>query len=230
MKSITDIIEKLEALGLSNLNSRPFDGLFSALLSSSRKLVVVGFNGSDADLKWTNRTAIEYDYHNPGESNIEKGARGEWLSTTLPDRLLSLPNELGFDFHETVYTNAVLLCSENANKVKSKAKDVGFSNVGELVNRSLDFFQDITIGTNPPEVIICYSNSMSDLSAASAIYNRFGVNEISISNNSFYYKTFSFMSEINGNNIPVICIRHMSRYKPCIKSIKEAWKMQERFL
>jgi len=220
--------DKLKELGIEHLNARPYDCAFSVLNQNKKekKLVVVGFNGSDADLDWTNLTSIEHGKLNPNESNVVNGVNGAWLSTTLPKRLISLPEELGFSLNSTIYTNAILLCSENANAVKKKSKAVGFLHVNELVEKSLDFFEDITISESEPDLIICYSNSLNDLSASSVIYDRFGVNEINIANNHVYYKTFSFMSEIQGKKIPVVCIRHMSRFKPCLDSIRKAWKLQ----
>jgi hypothetical protein len=220
---------KLNELGIENLNSRPYDCAFSVLDQDKKhkKLVVVGFNGSDADIEWTNFSALKHGKENPEESNVLNGAKnGAWLSTTLPKRLISLPTELGFSVNSTIYTNAILLCSENANAVKKKSKDVGFSHVNKLIEKSMDFFQDITIEESSPELIICYSNSMSDLSASSIIYEKFGISEIEVVNENVYYKTFSFISEIKGKKIPVVCIRHMSRFKPCIDSIKKAWEHQ----
>ena len=219
---------KLKELGIENLNSRPYDCAFSVLDQdkNDKKLIVVGFNGSDADLEWTNLNSLEHGRENPEESNVLNGVNGAWLSTTLPKRLISLPTELGFPVNSTIYTNAILLCSENANAVKKKSKEVGFSHVNKLIEKSLDFFEDITIAESTPELIICYSNSMNDLSASSIIYERFGVSEIEVVNEHVYYKTFSFISDIKGEKIPVVCIRHMSRFKPCIDSIKKAWKHQ----
>ncbi|WP_418608782.1 hypothetical protein ACNSN2_06050 [Pseudoalteromonas sp. US3C1013] len=219
---------KLKELGIENLNSRPYDCAYSVLDKdkNEKKLIVVGFNGSNADLEWTNLNSLEHGKENPDESNVLNGLNGAWLSTTLPKRLISLPAELGFPVNSTIYTNAILLCSENANAIKKKAKEVGFSHVNKLIEKSLDFFEDITIAESSPELIICYSNSMNDLSASSILYERFAVSEIEVLNNNVYYKTFSFMSEINGEKIPVVCIRHMSRFKPCIDSIKKAWKHQ----
>ncbi|MDQ9092897.1 hypothetical protein RC083_15045 [Pseudoalteromonas haloplanktis] len=142
--NISDKIKnKLNELGLANLNARPYDSSHSILEGepSSRKLIVVGFNGSNADLEWTNISAIEHGEQKPLDSNVVNGANGGWLSTTLPKRLLSIPEELGFDINSTVFTNAILLCSENANAVKRKAVSVGFKSVNDLVEKSLDFLR-----------------------------------------------------------------------------------------
>ena len=219
-------LKKLEELGLSELNSRPFDNAFSVFNKAKRKLIVVGFNGSDTDLVWTNKSAIEYGFDNPDDFNVANGAKGKWLSKTLPNRLLSLPIDLGFALEETVYTNAILLCSSDAYAIKKKAKEIGYKHVNELVVKSMTFFERITIGDDIPELIVCYSNGMNDLSASSVIFDHFGVSQITIVNSSNYYKTFSFKAEINGHQIPVVCIRHMSRFKPCIESIKQAWEYE----
>lgn len=220
------VIEKLEELGLSELNSRPFDNAFSVFNNPNRKLIIVGFNGSDTDLIWTNKSAVEYGFDNPDDFNVANGAEGEWLSKTLPKRLLSLPLDLGFTLKETVYTNAILLCSKDAYAIKKKAKEVGFKHVNEVVEKSMTFLEQVTVGDSTPELIICYSNGMNDLSASSVLFNRFGVSEIAIANDNNYYKTFSFIANINNHFVPVIGIRHMSRFKPCIDSIKKAWKYE----
>ena len=219
---------KLRELGIENLNSRPYDCAFSVLNQdkNEKKLIVVGFNGSNADLEWTNLNSLEHGRENPNESNVLNGVNGEWLSTTLPKRLFSLPTELDIPVNSTIYTNAILLCSENASTIKKKAKKVGFFDVNKLIEKSLDFFEEITVAESSPELIICYSNSMSDLSASSILFERFAVSEIKVVNENVYYKTFSFMSEIKGLKIPIVCIRHMSRFKPCVDSIKKAWKYQ----
>lgn len=218
----------LESLGLAHLNGRPYDCAHTVLENKAdqRKLVVVGFNGSDADLEWTNLSAIQHGESNPDWCNVSHGAKGGWLSSTLPRRLLALPESLGFDTKSTVFTNALLLCSENAHAVKKKAKKFGFSHVNQLIDTSLRFFEEITIQETMPELIIAYSNSLNDLSAAKVLLDRFGVSPISIVNDSSYYNTFSFMAEICGKRIPVVCIRHMSRFKPCFDSITQAWRAQ----
>jgi len=67
---------------------------------------------------------------------------------------------------------------------------------------------------------------MNDLSAASIIFERFGISDINFKKDHVYYKTFSFLAEINDKKIPVVCIRHMSRFKPCFDSIHSAWRYQ----
>jgi len=221
---------ELNRLGLDNLNSRPYDCAHSVIEQPriNKKLIVVGFNGSDADLVWTNKKAILHGENNPNISNVIHGANGGWLSTTLPKRLLDLSEELGFVADSTIYTNAVLLCSENAHAIKKKAKAVGFCGVNELIEKSLDFFENITVKESMPDLIVAYSNSMNDISAASVLFERFSVTDMSITNHSNYYKTFSFTAEIDSRKIPVVCIRHLSRFKPCLNSIKSAWEIQKK--
>ena len=79
MEIYEKICNELHELGLSELNSRPYDCAFSVLErnQSDKKLVVVGFNGSDADLMWTNLSAIEHGKNNPDISNVLNGVQGE---------------------------------------------------------------------------------------------------------------------------------------------------------
>lgn len=218
------ILKELDILGLSNLNGRPFDCAHDILLKgdNERKLVIVGLNGSNADLEWTNEKAIIDGFTHPQVSNVHQGADGLWLSKTLPNRLLNLPTELGFSIENTIYTNAILLCSKNAAAIKSEAKKFGLT-TNELVQKSLSFFENITIANSDVELIVAYSNSMNDISAASVIYEQFGHKCTPyISDDRNYHKTFSFLANIANKRIPVVCVRHMSRFKPNIKSIKNA--------
>ena len=218
------ILEELKRLELSDLNGRPFDCAHDILLKGydERKLVIVGFNGSNADLEWTNEKAIIAGFCNPKVSNVHQGATGTWLSKTLPNRLLNLPTELGFSVQNTIYTNAILLCSKNAAAIKSEATKFGLTS-DELIQRSLTFFENITVARSDIKLIIAYSNSMNDISAASVIYKRFGDNnEMYMSDDRSYHKTFSFLACIANKKIPVVCIRHMSRFKPNLNSIKNA--------
>ncbi len=221
------ILCQLEELGLAELNGRPFDCAHEIFLKekSQRRLVLIGFNGSDADKHWTNKNSIIDGFDNPKSSNVHHGANGAWLSKTLPNRLLQLPIDLDYEVENTIYTNAIMLCSANAATIKQRTKEVGLS-IDELVNKSLSFFENITISNSNIELIIAYSNSMNDLSAASAIYQRFGNSDIYISNQNNYYKTFSFSALIADKKIPVVCIRHLSRFKPNIISIRDALSKQ----
>lgn len=221
------ILCQLEELGLAELNGRPFDCAHEIFLkeTSQRRLVLVGFNGSDADKHWTNKNSIIHGFNNPKSSNVHHGANGAWLSKTLPNKLLKLPIDLGYEVENTIYTNTIMLCSADAIAIKQRSKDVGLS-IDELVNKSLNFFENITISNSNVELILAYSNSMNDLSAASAIYQRFGDSDIYVSNQSKYYKTFSFSSLIAEKKIPVVCIRHLSRFKPDIISIRDALSKQ----
>jgi len=78
MKTKRNILNKLKELNLGHLNSRPYDCSYSLLEvpKDEKKLIIIGFNGSLADDKWTNTAAIEHAFQNPDFFNVEDSAKG----------------------------------------------------------------------------------------------------------------------------------------------------------
>lgn len=79
-----------------------------------------------------------------------------------------------------------------------------------------------------PELIIAYSNGLGSPSAARILWERFGNGEaLDHVDVSSYRATYGFTATIGSRKIPVVGIRHMSRFEPSIEAIKLAWERQK---
>lgn len=224
------ILNGLAQTELGPLQSRPYDCAFDVLAAppSQKKLIVMGFNGSKADKDFSNTEAITADAKRSDVCNVDLGVKGAWGSTRLAKQLAALPGRLGFDKHETVYTNSVLLCSDDAYSVKKAAKETALGSLEVLTERSMHFFAEVTMRLCEPELIVAYSNSLQDPSAASILYAAFGEGEeIDHVCQRTHTATFGFTASISGKRVPVVCIRHMSRYNMQPDLIRQAWNRQQ---
>jgi hypothetical protein len=229
MKDITRdfILEGLSRYGLADLPGRPYDSAFELLASPPirKRLIVMGLNGSSADSLMTNSQSIIHDHSQPLVSNVQLGTQGKWGITHLAKRLKQMPTSLGYRWQDTVYTNALMTCSTNALTLKQEASRHKLT-VEQLVKNSTRFFENVTVPLCMPELIIAYSNSLQSLSAASILLENFGdPSTLIYTQNKGYYTTFAFVASINDTKIPVICIRHMSRFKPSDKLVETALKV-----
>lgn len=223
------ILQVLNETELGSLASRPYDCAFNVLAAppAQKRLIVMGFNGSKADLGFTNTSAIEADFKQGEVCNVELGVNGAWGSTRLAKQLDTLPGRLGFTKAETIYSNALLMCSEDAASVRKAAKETSLGSQQILTERSMRFFTDATMKLSRPELIIAYSNSLLSPSAASILYSAFGQGEdIDHISTGSHTATFGFTASIAGVRVPVVGIRHMSRYKANHEFILEAWRRQ----
>ncbi|MCD1125484.1 hypothetical protein LPW36_05560 [Jinshanibacter sp. LJY008] len=147
---------------------------------------------------------------------------------TLAKRLVCTTKKLGFNREETIYTNALLLCSADASSINAALKKKGFNNIKELIKCSMEFFAEVTIPLSQPELIIAYSNGNTSPSAAKIFLDTFGLEETFYQQDSSRYKTtYSFIAKIGDLHVPVVGIRHMSRFKPDINNIRSAWDVQK---
>lgn len=218
------ILNGLADFGLSDLPGRPYDSAFELLASPPiRKcLIMMGFNGSSADAHMTNALSIMNDHKSPYVSNVQKGTEGDWGITHLAKRLQQIPAVLGYEWQNVIYTNALMMCSINAASLKNEALAFGHTLEG-IVTNSMGFFENVTLPLCNPDMIIAYSNGLSSLSAASLLLKHFGdKNTLKYSHPKGYYTTFAFLARFKDRSIPVICIRHMSRFKPQEEYIKAA--------
>lgn len=224
------IISHLNRLGLAELNASPYDNAFELLAAPKerKRLIFIGFNGSKFDKKHTNVSSVENAYLSPQHSSLIDGKNGEWGKTHLPKRLIEVTEELGFNVNDTIYTNALLQCSDDAKSIKSAALST-LGSLSLLIERSMTFFSDVTMQLSQPELIIAYSNGQNAFSTASILLDRFGDRDTLHYEKpaSSYYSTYSFIANINEQRIPVVCIRHLSRFKPDVEVIKSAWKKQK---
>lgn len=223
------ILEVLESLAIGDFAARPFDCAFELLAAppSRKRLIMVGFNGSLADAIHTNAGAIRAGYEQPMFSNVAHGLEGGWGPKTLARRLTDLPTALGFDWRDTVYTNALLLCSRDAVSIRKVAEQSSAAGLEVLTRKSMDFFKRVTMPLAEAELIIAYSNGLGSPSAAKILWEAFGDGEaLDHVDSSSYRATYGFTATIARRKVPVVGIRHMSRFAPNIEGIKLAWRRQ----
>ena len=218
------ILDGLADFGLSDLPGRPYDSAFELLASPPvrKRVIMMGFNGSLADAHITNAQSIEKDFESPTMSNVQNGIEGAWGITHLAKRLQQIPVGLGYDWQDVVYTNALMMCSQNAASIQKEALKQNLS-VEQLVKNSMGFFENVTLPLCKPEVIIAYSNGLTSLSAASLLLKHFGeASTLKYSHPKGYYTTYAFYAKFHSQRVPVVCVRHMSRFKPHEEYIKSA--------
>lgn len=223
------ILQVLKDLEIGDLSARPFDNAFELLAApaSRKRLIMVGFNGSLADAQHTNAGAIHEGYEQPAFCNLAHGVEGGWGRTTLANRLTQLPDGLGFNWRDTLYTNALLLCSKDAASIQKTAQQTSAMNLQTLTRKSMAFFERVTVPLAEPELIIAYSNGLGSPSAAMILWEAFGNgNDLDHVNTSVYRATYGFTATIGGREVPVVGVRHMSRFKPCVDAVKLAWERQ----
>lgn len=227
------ILEVLHELEIGDLAARPFDCSFELLAAPPchKRLIMIGFNGSRADDTFTNASAVQTGYEQPAFSNVAHGLKGDWGPKTLARRLTQLPTELGFDWNTTLYTNALLLCSADADSLQKTARESSVKSLKALTAKSMDFFERATLSIAEPELIIAYSNGLGSPSAAKILWERFGNGQpLDHVDRSAYHATYGFTATIAGRKIPVVGIRHMSRFVPNTAAIKVAWARQKALL
>jgi hypothetical protein len=230
LKTRDFILAALEELDISDFPARPFDCAFELLAApaSRKRLIMVGFNGSLADAVHTNAGAVHAGYDQPSFSNVAHGLDGGWGTKTLARRLTQLPAELGFDWRDTIYTNALLLCSADAAAIQKVARQSSAASLESLTRKSMDFFQRVTVPLAEPELIVAYSNGLGSPSAARILWEAFGNEEpLDHVDSSSYRATYGFTATINNRKVPVVGVRHMSRFVPNIEAIKLAWTRQK---
>lgn len=223
------ILDGLANFGLSDLPGRPYDSSFQLLASppQRKRVIMMGFNGSLVDAHITNAQSIEKDFESPYISNVQNGIEGAWGITHLAKRLQQIPTGLGYDWQDVLYTNALMMCSKNAASLKVEALAKNQS-LEEITINSMRFFENVTLPLCNPEVIIAYSNGLSSLSAASLLLKHFGdVSTLKYSHPKGYYTTYAFYAKFHGQRVPVVCVRHMSRFKPHDEYIKSAISLME---
>lgn len=230
LKTRDFILEVLEDLAIGDFSARPFDCAFELLAAppGRKRLIIIGFNGSLADAIHTNAGAVHAGYEQPTFSNLAHGLEGGWGSKTLARRLTELSTELGFDWRDTLYTNALLLCSADAASIQNVARQSSAASLEALTRKSMDFFERVTVPIAEPELIIAYSNGLGSPSAAKILWETFGNGEaLDHVDSSSYRATYGFTATVGSRKVPVVGIRHMSRFVPSIEAIKLAWERQK---
>jgi hypothetical protein len=224
------ILEGLYRYGLADLPGRPYDSAFEVIDSPTprKRLIIMGFNGSSADDEMTNRESIIKDHASPLISNVQLGSEGGWGIKRLATRLQQIPANLGYNWQDVLYTNALMMCSANAAELKKELSKHKIT-IEQLVKASMSFFEHVTIPLCKPEMIITYGNSLQSLSAAKILLKYFGdPSTLRYVQQTGYYTTFAFSAVIHHIKIPVICVRHMSRFKPSEKHIETAIELMKK--
>ncbi|MDE1186168.1 MAG: hypothetical protein PW844_06780, partial [Pantoea sp.] len=123
--------------------------------------------------------------------------------------------------------NALMMCSVNAASLQKEAIEHNQTMEG-LIKSSMSFFEEVTLPLCNPDLIIAHSNGLSSPSAASLLLKHFGNKDtLKYSHPNGYYTTFGFIGKFKAQTVPVICIRHMSRFKPQYEYIKAAISMMQ---
>lgn len=223
------ILEGLTRFGLADLPGRPYDCAFDLLAAtpSRKRLIMMGFNGSRADSRMTNHQSILHDYAHPFISGVQQGVEGEWGITHLAKRLQQIPSCLGYNWEDVIYTNAFMMCSQNAASLKKEAVCRNMT-MDEIEEKSMSFFEHVTVPLSEPDLIVAYSNSLQSISAASLLLKNFGdATTLKFSHPKGYHTTFAFMANICSRSIPVVCVRHMSRFKPEEDYVRAALRLMD---
>ena len=212
---------------IQGLRTRIFDNSFDVLSAPTKqkRLVVVGLNGSDADREFEAVASLQQAYKDRSQCNVTQGATLGWNGYfTLAERLLAIPAVFGFNVSNTIYTNAILMCSKSASTIKSQVRETHLESYEALKVASMQYFAEVTMPLTEAELIVAYSNSRSGISSARVLYDAFGeegpVHHVS---QHFYWATYSFRARIRGRHYPVVCIRHLSRFKPDPVLLRQAW-------
>ena len=223
-------ISGLNAFELAGLNTRIYDNSFDVLSApiTQKRLVMVGLNGSEADAEFESVQSLEQSFaEDHSFCNVSHGAENGWNGFTgLANRLIQLPRDLGFSIADTIYTNAILMCSKNASVIKEQARFTHLGNYEALKAASMRYFGTVTLALAEAELILAYSNGHSGISAARILYDAFGDNgPIDHVSKHPYWATYSFVATIEGRKYPVVGIRHLSRFKPDPNLVMEAWTL-----
>ncbi|MEB5574454.1 hypothetical protein MWR38_25400 [Klebsiella pneumoniae] len=159
--------------------------------------------------------------------HFKQGVQGKWGITHLAKRLQQIPSCLGYSWEDVIYTNALMMCSQNAATLRREVA-CHDTTMNEIEANSMAFFEHVTAHLSEPDLIVAYSNSLLSLSAASLLLKHFGdATTLKFSQPKGYHTTFAFMANLNSRNIPVICVRHMSRFKPEESYIRAAFKLMD---
>ncbi len=208
----------LEEYGLAEIEGRPFDNSFATFtrpLTDQHRLMVVGFNGSNADEGWTTKSTFEKGLEDPDFSNIDIGEKVGWNGKRRLARALKrIPNYFGLDWEDTIYTNAILACSQDAASLAAKVNNSRINgSVSAIKNRSMAFFRNFTMREFEPTIIVCHGNGETSFSTASILHEYLeGDEKVSLETHPFK-RAYWFNGYYNGRKIPILCLRHMSRYR-----------------
>jgi hypothetical protein len=222
----------LDDLNLSNFPGRPFDNSLSVFENQKARktLIVMGLNGSMDDDGKTNKETIQEYISNPYYSNIENGLKYGWGGKrTLPRNLEKSAELLGSKITETIYTNAILVCSKNAETIDERAIEYGAANQHQLAKKSMTFHREFTFSIVKPEAILIYGNSLNSPSAANFVRQEFYTSDMRFLEGSSKNQYYWFETIIHGEKVPTFCVPHMSRVPPNLSLFDQFLRITEKF-
>ena len=211
-------IDILQINDLAEMTGRAFDNAFSVFARKDQikfRIVIIGFNGSNADNNMTNKEALEKDIKS-GTANIEEAIG--W--SRLANQLKKIPDLFGLEYHDIVYTNAILTCSKDAQSLSKSLYGTHHSNKS-IIQSSMNFLCDFTLDVFDPQIIICHGNAEKSLSTANILRERFDGHEIFSLDETRFGRSYYFYGTYKDQKIPILCLRHLSRYQLNESAIKK---------
>jgi hypothetical protein len=217
----TKAIRILEECEISHLKGRVFDNAFSVFdrtLDANPRLMVVGFNGSIADNESTNLNSIKHAQINLDFSNLEEGIEKGWNGYRhLARRLSALAELFEVDYRDVVYTNAILKCSQDARSIETEIR----LQKSKIMENSMKFMEKFTIPTFAPSIIVCHGNAKTEYSTASILKQKLGGLKTTMLDTSSYGGAYAFVGKAGNKSVPILCLRHLSRFSLNAKAVKE---------
>ncbi|MET2900385.1 hypothetical protein ABXV22_19010 [Vibrio rotiferianus] len=170
MSKLEAIEKSLEKHGLSHILGSPFDNAFDVFDNEKEdiNLILLGTNGNMTDAIKTNLEWVKERARNPKYSHL---LSGDWGVSPLRKELIKLPDVLNECFGNTMFsvsnmilTNGLLLASNGVGDIKNqfdilRSETNIFSNLKDLLNASMGFFDDFVVKNSSPRVIFAYGNA-----------------------------------------------------------------------
>lgn len=208
-------------LGLENIRGSAFDNAFEVFNrgKDAVNLVVIGTNGNSSDRKhstlgWLNERAREPQYNHIRQ--------GDWGRSRLQSQLLDIPRCLNevfaadrFSEELTIYTNALLLASNNVGDIGNRVELLDSTGSKEkrkrdIIEASMRFFSECTLSLARPDLLFAYGNA-EDKSAWAYIRRHFRVVADGWNVPLTASTSYKFCSiEIHNKILPVVGSPHLS--------------------
>lgn len=145
------ILEGLSRFDLADLPGRPYDCFDLLAATPSRKrLIMMGFNGSLADSCMTNRQSFCKIMNILLFQVFKKGYKENGDHSSFAKRLQQIPSCLGYSWEDVIYTNALMMCSQNAATLKKEAARHEMT-MNEIEANSMAFFEHVTAHLSEPD-------------------------------------------------------------------------------
>jgi hypothetical protein len=197
----------LEELDIGGLPGRLFDNRFAVFREpppENGHLVVVGHSGNLTDNEFTNMSSVTHGFQDQDFFNLNEGLQGNWGRTPLARRLVQVTEALGFQPEKSIYTNAILMCAENAAAIGRMYRTITNRPRGDLLARSMRLLVEFTLAETKPAALVTYGAEPREL-VAQYLNGRDRENLGKPEEGAEW-----FVGTANGIEIPVLCIKHLS--------------------